>query len=142
MTHILIVTAQFYKDISDEMTRGAIAELVRAHITYEVVAVPGAFEIPSAIRLAIETGKYQGYIALGCVIRGETTHYDYVCCESARGLNNLALQFKAPIGYGILTVENIEQAWARARINEGNKGRDAADACLALLALKEQWNLT
>ena len=101
--------------------------------------MPGAFEIPTAIRLAMESKKYHGYVALGCVIRGDTTHYDYVCGESARGLMDLGLQFGASIGYGILTVENPEQAWVRARVSEGNKGRDAVEACLCLIQLKQQF---
>jgi 6,7-dimethyl-8-ribityllumazine synthase len=83
--------------------------------------------------------KFDGYVALGCVIRGDTTHYDYVCGESARGLMDLSLQFSAPIGYGILTVENEEQAWLRADVKQGNKGRDAAEACLRMVAIKQQF---
>lgn len=140
MTHICIVVARFYEDIADEIVRGAVSSLEAAFSTYEIVDVPGAFEIPSAINMAIASGKYDGFVALGCVIRGETTHYDYVCAESARGLNQLALDYIAPIGYGILTVENTEQAWARAAIAQGNKGKDAAVACMRMIAIKKQMN--
>ncbi len=138
MAHICIVSAQFYEDIAQELVRGAGAALMAAGASYDLHAVPGAFEIPAAIRLAIESGSYHGYVALGCVIRGETTHYDYVCAESARGLNDLALQHQAAIGYGILTVETPEQAWARAATDQGNKGGAAVEACLAMIALKER----
>ena len=138
--HILIVSGRFYTDLAAELERGATEALKAKGATYELVDVPGAFEIPAVIRLALETTKYDGFVALGCVIRGETTHYDYVCGESARGLMELELQHKAAIGYGILTVENEEQAWARARVSEGNKGRDAVEACLRLVDLKKHFN--
>lgn len=138
MTHILIVSGRFYTELADEMSKGAIETLQLAGCSYEEITVPGAFEIPGVIRMAIDTGKYDGFVALGCVIRGETTHYDYVCGESARGLMDLAVQYSACIGYGILTVENEAQAWARAKITEGNKGRDAAQACLAMINIKQK----
>jgi len=137
MTHVLIVAADFYKDITDELLRGAVDTLKTYGVSYDVVTVPGAFEIPGAICFAINNDKYTGFIALGCVIRGETTHYDYVCGQSATGLMSLTINHKAAIGYGILTVENEAQAWARARVSEGNKGKDAADACLRMIELKE-----
>ncbi len=138
MTHILIVSAEFYPEIAAELKKGAQAALKKAAATFDVVTVPGAFEIPAAIGYAIEGKKYDGYLALGCVIRGETTHYDYVCSESARGLMDLALTKNAAIGYGILTVENMKQAKARARVNKGNKGKDAVEACLRLVELKKK----
>ena len=138
MTHVLIVAANFYQDITDELVKGATQTLVAQGITYDVECVPGAFEIPAAVRFALKPPRYDGFIALGCVIRGETTHYDYVCGESARGLMSLALEYEAAIGYGILTVENEEQAWVRARITEGNKGRDATLACLRMIELKHK----
>jgi 6,7-dimethyl-8-ribityllumazine synthase len=138
MPHICIIVARFYEDIADELVRGAVAHLGSAGASHELIAVPGAFEIPACARLAIESKKYDGYIALGCVIRGETTHYDYVCGESARGLMQLSLKHMASIGYGILTVENPEQAWVRAALDQGNKGRDAAVACLRMIAIKQQ----
>ncbi len=138
--HVLIVEARFYPDIADELARGAVAALEAAGATHERVEVPGAFEIPAAVRFAMESGRFDGYVALGCVIRGETSHYDYVCGESARGLADLASQRLAAIGYGILTCENRDQAMARAAVEGGrNKGRDAAEACLAMVALKRRF---
>jgi 6,7-dimethyl-8-ribityllumazine synthase len=142
--HVMIVEARFYEAIADELVKGCIARLDRAGATYERFAVPGAFEIPAAIGMAhmggVHAGKarFDGYVALGCVIRGETTHYDYVCGESARGLQDLAVGRGLAIGYGILTVETESQAWARARIAEGNKGAAAAEACLAMVALRRE----
>jgi 6,7-dimethyl-8-ribityllumazine synthase len=138
MTHVLIVSAEFYPEISEELKAGAIAALKKAKATYDIVTVPGAFEIPGVISYAVACDNYDGYIALGCVIRGETTHYDYVCGESARGLMDLSVRKQAAIGYGILTVENMKQAKARAKVNKGNKGRDAAEACLKMIELKEK----
>jgi 6,7-dimethyl-8-ribityllumazine synthase len=137
MTHILIIAADFYKDLTAELLKGARAELSAQKATFDEAIVPGAFEIPAVIRFALESGKYNGYVALGCVIRGETSHYDYVCGESARGLMDLGLHQQACIGYGILTVENEAQAWARADVNDGNKGRDAVAACLRMIELKK-----
>ncbi|MEQ9813499.1 MAG: 6,7-dimethyl-8-ribityllumazine synthase [Azospirillaceae bacterium] len=136
--HVLIVEARFYQDISDELFTGAKEALDDAGATHQRIWVPGAFEIPAAIAMAADTERYDGFVALGCVIRGETTHYDYVCGESARGLQDLAIARRLPIGYGILTVENGAQAWARARRTEKNKGRDAAEACLAMVSLRRQ----
>jgi 6,7-dimethyl-8-ribityllumazine synthase len=138
MAHVLIVDARFYGDIADALYQGASEALEIAGVSAERLSVPGAFEIPAAIGFAIDSGKYDGYVALGCVIRGETTHYDYVCAESARGLNQLALEQKAAIGNGILTVENRDQALARAEVDKGNKGKVAAEACLAMIDIKKQ----
>lgn len=137
---VLIVEARFYEDIADALVEGATAALEQAGAEVERVSVPGAFEIPGAIGFALSSGRYDGFVALGCVIRGETTHYDYVCGESARGLNDLALQRGACIGYGILTVENRDQAWARAAVDRGNKGAAAAEACLAMIDLKRRFS--
>lgn len=139
--HILIISANFYPEITNELLAGARAELVRVGATFDELEVPGAFEIPAAINFAQQSKKYDGYVALGCVIRGETTHYDYVCGESARGLMELALNKNAAIGYGILTVENPQQALVRAKISEGNKGRDAVEACLKLIAIKNNFGI-
>jgi 6,7-dimethyl-8-ribityllumazine synthase len=135
--HILIVEARFYPDIADVLTQGAVAVLDAVGASHERIEVPGAFEIPAAISFAMDCGAYDGYIALGCVIRGETSHYDYVCAESARGLADLALI--QPVGYGILTCETGEQAMERAAVDRGNKGRSAAEACLAMLALQQKF---
>ena len=138
---VLIVDANFYKDLANELVRGAVAELEKMGINYERLSVPGALEIPSAISLVSqgdEAKLFAGYIALGCVIRGETSHYDIVCGESARGLSKLALDRNLAIGNGILTVDNWEQAWARASVLKKNKGRDAAIACLSLFEIKQR----
>jgi 6,7-dimethyl-8-ribityllumazine synthase len=137
--HILIVDARFYDDIADEMTKGAVVEIEASGASFERITVPGAFEIPAAIGFALDGGAYDGFVALGCVIRGETSHYDYVCGESARGLADLAGTRGAAIGYGILTVENTDQAWARAHTNQKNKGASAARACLEMIALKRRF---
>jgi 6,7-dimethyl-8-ribityllumazine synthase len=145
MSHILIVEATFYEDIAAELIKGAVstleAETVNQELSHSIISVPGALEIPAAIRMAIESKRYDGYIALGCVIRGETTHYDYVCTESAHGLNQLALDHVVPIGNGILTTENREQAIARAEVARGNKGKAAAHACITMHNLKKHYGL-
>lgn len=137
---ILIVAAPFYEDITEQLLEGARAALDAAGASHETVQVPGAFEIPGAIALSWLGGDpYDAYVALGCVIRGETTHYDYVCGESARGLMDLTLSGVA-LGYGILTVENIRQARDRAHVDRKNKGKDAAQAALAMYALKQKFS--
>ena len=139
--HVMVVEARFYEEIADELCRGALAVLEEAGATHERLTVPGAFEIPAAIAIAhrADPSRFEGYIALGCVIRGETTHYDYVCVESARGLQDLANGEGLAIGYGILTVETRDQAWARAAIDKKNKGADAARACLAMVELRRRF---
>ncbi|HEY7842879.1 MAG TPA: 6,7-dimethyl-8-ribityllumazine synthase [Bradyrhizobium sp.] len=139
----LIVEARFYDDIQDALLEGAVAELTAAGVSHDVVTVPGALEIPAAIAIAIEAGEkngkpYDAAIALGCVIRGETIHFEIVSMESSRGLMDLAVTKKFPLGNGILTVNNEEQAWARARASELNKGGDAARAALAMLRIKRR----
>ncbi len=136
--HVLVVVARFYEDIAEAMLAGATAALEAAGATWETVDVPGAFELPAAIGFAHGAKRFDGYVALGCVIRGETTHYDTVCAESARGLNELAVDGGAALGYGVLTTETREQAWARAAVDQGNKGADAARACLCMIALKRR----
>jgi 6,7-dimethyl-8-ribityllumazine synthase len=130
--HILILEARFYGELCEELCRGAIAAIERAGATWERMAVPGALEIPGAIALAHETGLYHGYVALGCVLRGETTHYDVVSNESARGIMDLTLEGLC-IGNGILTCENEAQAWARAKVDDMDKGGGAADAALSMI---------
>ncbi len=148
--HVLLVEARFYEDIADALVEGAVAELERVGASYDRISVPGAFEIPAAVRYAImstdmSTGRrgYDAYVALGCVIRGETSHYDYVCGESARGLMDLSVRHAIALGFGILTCENREQAWARARVdgNGKNKGGDATRAALAMLDAKRSFGL-
>jgi 6,7-dimethyl-8-ribityllumazine synthase len=138
--HVLIVEARFYDDISDALLSGAKAALASAGATFDVVTVPGALEIPGAVAMALKgRTRYDGFVALGCVIRGETTHYDTVANESARGLMDISVAFAMPVGNGILTVENEEQAWARARVTEGDKGGFAARAALTMIALKQKF---
>jgi 6,7-dimethyl-8-ribityllumazine synthase len=141
--HVLIVEARFYEDIADELVRGAMAELERAGATFERLSVPGAFEVPGAIAFVLRgmaggahRAAFDGFVALGCVIRGETSHYDHVCQESARGLQDLAVQHGAAIGVGILTCDNAAQAWERAKVDRRNKGRDVARACLRMIEIK------
>jgi 6,7-dimethyl-8-ribityllumazine synthase len=130
---LLIVEARFYEDLCDELARGACAAIERAGASWQRVAVPGALELPGAIAMAAR--RYDGFVALGCVLRGETSHYDIVAGESARGIMDLTLQGLC-IGNGVLTCENEAQAWARARVTEGNKGGWAADAALAMIRFK------
>jgi len=144
--HLLIIEARFYEDLSDELAIGAMAALDRASATYERVAVPGALEIPAALAIALEAEEdggrhFDGFVCLGCVIRGETFHFDIVAGESARALMDLAVDEALAIGNGILTVENEAQAWARARVSEGNKGGAAADAALTMIALRGKLGL-
>src|SRR4029078_1714081 len=121
---ILVVESRYYPEIADALISGAEREISRSGATLERVVVPGAFEIPGAIALAAE--RYDGFLALGCVIRGETTHYDYVCGESARGLMDLSIQKRLAIGHGIGPANTKEQAKARALTHRGDKGGDAA----------------
>ena len=137
-TKLLIVISPYYKDIADNMLAGARAEIEAAGATCEVVEVPGALEIPTAIGIAERMSNFDGYVALGCVIRGETTHYDTVCNDSSRALQLLGLQGVC-IGNGILTVENHEQAAVRADPDAQNKGGGAAAAALHLIALARKW---
>lgn len=137
MKPILLVVAPYYQDVAETLVSGASAAVVAAGYPAEMLTVPGAFEIPAAIASAHATGRYAGYVALGCVIRGETSHYDYVCGESARGLQQLAIEKHAAIGYGILTCENMEQVRVRADLNEGDKGGEAARACLRMIEINQ-----
>lgn len=130
--HVLILEARFYGDLCDELAKGAIAAIERAGATWERHAVPGALEIPGAIAAAAKAKRFDAYVALGCVLRGETTHYDIVANESARGIMDLTMTGLA-IGNGILTCESEAQAWARARVAEMDKGGGAADAALAMV---------
>lgn len=135
---ILMIEARYYEDISDMLADGAMKALKKARAEFERVEVPGALEIPAAVRMAAGTGRYDAYVALGCVLRGETSHYDIVSTESARGLTDLAIHYDLMIGNGILTCDTWEQAEERANPRRGNKGKDAAEAVLALLNLREE----
>ncbi|MDB5707292.1 MAG: 6,7-dimethyl-8-ribityllumazine synthase [Sphingomonas bacterium] len=138
MATLLIVEARFYDHLNDLLLEGARAAIEEAGHSHETITVPGALEIPAAVALAAESGRYDGFVALGVVIRGETYHFEIVAGESARGLMALSLDGVA-IGNGILTVENEAQALARARRSEKDKGGEAAKAALAMLALKDRF---
>ncbi|AGT08641.1 6,7-dimethyl-8-ribityllumazine synthase [Paracoccus aminophilus] len=137
-TRLLIVVSPYYSNIAKNLVEGARAVALEAGASVDVLEVPGALEIPSAIALAAAGGHYDGYVGLGCVIRGETTHYDTVCNDSSRGLMLLGLQGHA-IGNGILTVENAEQAEVRADAKGQNKGGGAAAAALHLIAIRRKF---
>lgn len=141
---VLIVEARYYNDLSDQLLAGAKRALQAAGAEFNVISVPGALEIPAAIAFAEESGRfpvgvrYDGYVALGCVIRGETYHFEVVSNESARGLMDLGIGHRLCIGNGILTTEDEDQAQWRADPNQGDKGGGAARACLDLIALKRR----
>ena len=135
---LLIVVAPFYRDIADNLIAGAKAEIEASGGTYDLIEVPGALEVPTAIGIAERLSNFDGYVALGCVIRGETTHYETVCNDSSRGITLLGLQGLC-IGNGILTVENRDQAEVRADPARMNKGAGAAAAALHLVALTRKW---
>ena len=135
---LLIVVAPYYRDIADQLIAGAKGIAAQCGAEVEVVEVPGALEVPTAIAMAERQAKFDGYVALGCIIRGETTHYDTVCNDSSRALSLLGLQ-GACIGNGILTVENRDQAEVRAEAAGQNKGGGAASAALHLVALSRRW---
>ena len=139
--HFLIIDARFYTDLADELVRGALAELERRGATHERISVPGVLEVPAALAMVLATEKaasFHGYVLLGCVIRGETTHYDIVANESARAVMDLAVARRLALGNGILTVDSGAQAWARANVGEKNKGGGAAAAAFRMAVLREQ----
>jgi 6,7-dimethyl-8-ribityllumazine synthase len=135
---LLIVVAPYYRAIADQLIAGARAAAAEAKASVDVVEVPGALEVPTAVGMAHRMADYDGFVALGCVIRGETTHYDTVCNDSSRALSQLGLA-GACIGNGILTVENVAQAEVRADAKGQNKGGGAAMAALHLVALSRKW---
>jgi 6,7-dimethyl-8-ribityllumazine synthase len=140
---VLIVEARFYDDIQDALLEGAVAELKAARVSHDVITVPGALEIPAAIVIALDAADkngrpYDAAIALGCVIRGDTIHFEIVSMESSRALMDLAVARRLPLGNGIVTVNTEAQAWARAKAGELNKGGDAARAALAMLRIKRR----
>jgi 6,7-dimethyl-8-ribityllumazine synthase len=144
---VLIVEARFYDDIQDALLEGALAELKQAGVTHELVTVPGALEIPAAVAMAVESAleadkPFDGVIALGCVIRGDTIHFEIVSMESSRALMDIAVGRLIPLGNGIITVNTEEQAWARARAGELDKGGDAARAALAMMRVKRRYPST
>lgn len=138
---ILVVEARYYDDIADALLSGVISALDDVGATHDRITVPGALEIPTALAIALDAATarrkpYDGAVALGCVILGETFHFEIVSEQSARGLMDVSIARKIPIGNGILTVDTEAQAWARARVTEGNKGGEAARAALTLIAIK------
>ena len=137
-TKLLIVVSPYYKEVAADMVLGAKAEIEGASATWELIEIPGALEIPTAIGISERMANFDGFVALGCVIRGETTHYDTVCKDSSRALQLLGLQGLC-IGNGILTVETIEQAEVRADPDRQNKGGAAAAAALHLIAISRKW---
>jgi 6,7-dimethyl-8-ribityllumazine synthase len=139
----LIVEARFYDDIQDAMLEAAIAELKAAGVSHDVLTVPGALEIPAAIAIAVDAAEKNGKpydcaVALGCVVRGDTIHFEIVSIESSRALMDYAVRQQFPLGNGIITVNTEEQAWARAKASELNKGGDAARAALAMLRIRRR----
>jgi 6,7-dimethyl-8-ribityllumazine synthase len=142
---ILVVEARFYEDIADALLAGATKALEQAGVAFERVSVPGSLEIVPAMAIALDAAAeagtpYDGALALGCVIRGETLHFEIVSQESARALLDFSVARRLPIGNGILTVDTDAQAWARARPEQGDKGGDAARAALSLIRLKRRVN--
>ena len=140
---ILVAEARFYDDIADALLAGATRVLEAAKVAFDRVTVPGSLEIPAAIAIALDAAErrgepYDGAVALGCVIRGDTIHFEIVSMESARALMDLAVARALPLGNGIITVDTEAQAWARARGNEGDKGGDAARTALAMVGLKRR----
>lgn len=136
---LLLVISPYYRGVADMVQRGAEAAAAESGAVLDRVFVPGAFEIPAAIAHAAKTNLYDGYIALGCVVRGETSHYDYVCGESARALMDLSVREGLAIGYGILTVNTLAQAEERADPRRGDKGGEATKAALSMIALKRRF---
>ncbi|GLS33427.1 6,7-dimethyl-8-ribityllumazine synthase [Mesorhizobium albiziae] len=141
--HVLIIEARFHDDLADALLDGAKTALDEAGATYEVVTVPGALEIPAVISFALDAAEeegtdYDGFVALGTIIRGDTYHFDIVANESSRALMDLAVEESLAIGNGILTVENDAQAWVRAKRSEGDKGGFAARAALTMIAIRER----
>lgn len=146
--HIMIVTAPYYTHIADGLMQGAKEVLDKAGATYEVFEVPGAYEIPGAIRMALKgfdhyTGRkrFDAYLTLGCVIRGETSHYDHICDSVFQALQDLVVTFSIALGNGVLTVENEKQALVRSDVKQKNKGGEAARACLEMLDMKRSFGL-
>ena len=137
--HLLIIRAPYYRDVVDGLTAGAYRILGEAGATADTLDVAGAYELPQVLRIALRgSRRFDGFIALGCVIRGETSHYDIVCNECARGVQNLAIEHGLAVGFGVLTVEDEEQAWVRAKKSEMDKGGETARACLAMIALRRE----
>jgi 6,7-dimethyl-8-ribityllumazine synthase len=147
-SQILIAEARFYDEIADALGTGASQVLDQAGVAYTRIAVPGVFEVPALIRFAIrsmEVGaavqRFSGFVALGCVIRGETDHYEHICREATRALMEMSTTYSIALGFGILTCDTYEQAWERADVEQKNKGADAARACLTMMDHKRNLRL-
>jgi 6,7-dimethyl-8-ribityllumazine synthase len=144
--HLLVIESRFYEDIADELLRGAVSVIEGAGATYERISVPGTLEIPPVLAMALDAMNrrqthFDGAVCLGCVIRGETKHFDIVSEQSARALMDISVDEGLALGNGILTVENDSQAWARASVDEQNKGGAAADAALAMIVHRKRFGL-
>ena len=139
MTKFLIIQAKYYNNIADMLLSGAVEELKKNDIEYEVISVPGCFELPAALAMALEGGDYDAYIMLGCLVRGETSHFDHISQETTRGINHLATEFSLAIGFGVLTTENMEQAIVRADPKQKNKGKEAASAAIEMNNIKNHF---
>ena len=135
MSKVLIVTANYYKDISNGLLQGASNILNENNILFDSIEVPGCFEISLAIKNSMNTKIYSGYISLGCIIKGQTYHFEILSNECIRSINSLVLEHNVPIGFGIITCNNIEEAKARSRLDEKNKGKEAASACMQMIKL-------
>lgn len=147
--HVLVVRSPYHKDVVEELSKGVFRVLEDARATFEVIDVPGALEIPAAIAIAVKSlgfvttrRRFDGYIALGCVIKGETQHDEIVGYESAHGLQELALRYTLAVGNGILTCNSLAQAFERASVSGQDKGGGAAEACLRMIELKQQYGLS
>lgn len=135
---VLVLDSRFYSDIADQLVAGAAAALDAAPEAprHERISVPGAFELPAALAMAIRSGRYDGFVALGCVIRGETSHYEHVCTACAGGLATLSARHGIALGFGVITAGTRDQAWERASVERRNCGAAAARACLAMMAVR------
>lgn len=135
---VLVLDSRFYGDIADQLVAGAAAALDAAPEVprHERISVPGAFELPAALAMAIRSGRYGGFVALGCVIRGETSHYEHVCTACAGGLATLSARHGIALGFGVITAGTRDQAWERASVERRNCGAAAARACLAMMAVR------
>ncbi|MCH8113362.1 MAG: 6,7-dimethyl-8-ribityllumazine synthase [Proteobacteria bacterium] len=144
--YLLIIDSRFYEDIADELVKGAIAAIEANQASYTRVSVPGAFELAAAVRFAVRSmelvggrRRYDGYVVLGCVIRGETDHYEHISRESIRAVSYITVEYSLALGLGILTCDTREQAISRAAINQGNKGGAAAEAALHMIRVKRSF---
>jgi len=145
---VLIVESRYYANIADALREGAVRVLDAAAVAHDTLTVPGVFEVPAAINFAIRASEghsapadYAGFVALGTVIRGETDHYEHIAREATRALMDIAVGQTAALGFGVLTCDTQEQAWARAAVDQGNKGADAARACLRMMEVKKSLRL-